>query len=145
MHYPHKPCTEGSFCQISVGNYDKVNPSSESPITCDKQSYCRQGTTSGVVYSMNNTSAQICKRGFVCPKGSTSAYGIGKCPTGHYCPQPGNPGIPCPPRTYCPGRGNLHPTPCPKGTFNYHYGQSNCTSCPIGYVCPVEGLFSPVT
>lgn len=25
-----------------------------------------------------------------------------------------------------------------------HFGQQNCTACPLGRVCPVEGLFLPV-
>ena len=74
-----------------------------------------------------------------------SEFGIGECPTGHYCPLTGNSGIPCPPRTYCSGRGNLSPIPCPKGTYNYHYGQSNWTSCPVGYIWPIEGLFAPIS
>jgi hypothetical protein len=144
LHYPHKPCTPGNYCPSGIGNYDKINPSVESPISWVEQSYWKAGAKSGVVLEGNSTSAQICKRGFVWPKRSTSAYGIGECPTGHYCPTVGHPGIPCPPRTYCTGRGNLHPRECPKGTFNYHYGQSNWTACPIGYICPISGLFSPV-
>lgn len=38
----------------------------------------------------------------------------------------------------------LSPTPCQLGTFNYHFGQSNCTTCPIGFIWPMRGLFSPV-
>ena len=144
LHFPHKPCTRGHFWNGGVRQYNKFNPSLSAPVLCGKQSYWEQGAKTGVVYAHNNTSGQIWKRGFVCTEGSSTAYGIGECPTGHYCPQTGHPGIPCPPRTYCPGRGNLAPRPCQKGTYNYHYGQSNCTYCPIGYIWPFEGLFAPV-
>ena len=36
------------------------------------------------------------------------------------------------------------PIKCPKGTYNMYQGQINCTSCPLGHICPVEGLFLPL-
>ena len=144
LYYPFKPWTKGNFCQHGTQEYDKVNPSLASPLIWDKNTYWSSGVKSGVTLMSNSTSSKACKRGFMCPSGSTSQYGIGQWPTGHYCPTPGSQGIPCPPRTYCPGRGNLSPIPCELGTFNYHYGQSNCTTWPIGFICPLKGLFSPV-
>ena len=70
--------------------------------------------------------------------------GVGECPAGHFCPNRNHTGIPCPPRHYCPGRGNLNPIKCPKGTYNMHFGQKNCTQCNLGTHCPAEGLYLPI-
>ena len=144
LYYPNKPWTGGNFCHHNTQEYDKINPSMINPISWDKNTYCGVGVKTGVSLMKNSTSSKVCKRGYVWPPGAKSQYGIGGCPTGHYCPVPGSQGIPCPPRTYCPGRGNLNPIPWELGTFNYHYGQSNWTVWPIGFIWPFKGLFTPV-
>lgn len=98
----------------------------------------------GVVLVHTNSSAPApCTQGMVCNEGSQEIGGIGPCPAGHFCPTPRHSGVPCPPRHYCSGRANVVPTKCPRGTFNMHFGQHNCTVCPLGRICPVEGLFLP--
>ena len=80
----------------------------------------------------------------LCYEGAQDVGGVGSCPSGYYCPFLNSTGIICPPRHYCPDRGNTIPIMCPKGTFNMHYGQKNCTNCTLGRYCPIEGLFLPI-
>jgi hypothetical protein len=79
----------------------------------------------------------------VCHEGEVLQGGTGECPTGRFCPHQNHTGILCPPRHYCPSRGNIKPIRCPKGTFNMHFGQSNCTACTIGKICPMEAMLVP--
>ena len=80
----------------------------------------------------------------VCHQGSDMTHGVGECPSGYFCPNRNHTGIPCPPRHYCPGRGNIMPLRRPKGTFNMHFGQKNCTECTMSMHCPSEGLLLPL-
>lgn len=115
------------------------------PHKCQIGSYCKPGMKTGVVVFNSNTSTPApCKRGMVCEEGSYDAGGYGPCPAGFYCPRPNITGIPCPPRHYCPERGNTFPIKCPRGTFNFLFGQRNCTLCTLGRICPVEGLSMPL-
>ena len=86
----------------------------------------------------------LCGQGMICHQGSELTSGVGECPSGFYCPHRNHTGIVCPPRHFCPGRGNILPQKCPKGTFNMHYGQKNCTACTLSFHCPTEGLFLPI-
>jgi hypothetical protein len=70
--------------------------------------------------------------------------GVGACPSGYFCPHRNTTHIMCPPRFFCPERANIEPRPCPKGTFNAHFGQKNCTVCSLGKICPMEGLLLPL-
>ena len=90
---------------------------------CPPGAYCRAGLKTGIVMKDTNTSTPgVCKHGMICHEGAVDIGGIGECPTGYYCPRPYHVGIPCPPRHYCPKRGNTKPILCPKGTFNMHFG-----------------------
>ncbi len=100
--------------------------------------------TGVVIFNSNTSTPAPCKRGSVCQEGSKDAVGVGPCPSGYYCPRPNITGIPCPPRHYCPERGNTYPIRCPRGTFNMHFGQKNCTKCTLGRICPIEGLGMPL-
>jgi hypothetical protein len=100
--------------------------------------------TGVVVFNSNTSTPSPCKRGMVCEEGSYNAAGYGPCPSGFYCPRPNITGIPCPPRHYCPERGNTFPIKCPRGTFNFLFGQRNCTTCTLGRICPIEGLNMPL-
>ena len=139
-------CPKGYFCPggVSRDSLFGVDISLE-PQICEKGTYCDGRTATGVLLRNVGVASKICKQGFVCNRGSSTQYGIGGCPAGHYCPTPEHAGIPCPPRYFCPTvRAHVQPIPCPAGTFNYHYGQTNCTSCPIGYICPISGMLLPM-
>jgi hypothetical protein len=115
------------------------------PFKCTIGAYCKPGMNTGVVTFNTNTSTPApCKRGMVCFEGSKDSGGVGPCPAGFFCPRPNITGIPCPPRHYCPDRGNTYPIKCPKGTFNFHFGAKNCTLCTLGRICPIEGLNMPL-
>lgn len=40
---------------------------------------------------------------------------------------------------YCPDARNINPTPCPKQTYSAE-GAEYCTICPVGTMCPIEGI-----
>lgn len=44
--------------------------------------------------------------------------------------------------SFC-NNGALNFTLCPKGTYQPMRGQSFCIRCPVGYMCPEEGLPVP--
>lgn len=128
---PTKECTPGHYCPIAVmgnlpyenGLYDNLT------YHCDIGTYCRGGQKDNIVADPVNFGATVteCGPGMICHQGSILTSGVGDCPSGYFCPNRNNTGIPCPPRHYCPGRGNIEPIKCPKGTFNMHFGQKNCT------------------
>ena len=62
-----------------------------------------------------------CLAGTICHQGASTVDGSGECPAGFFCPHRNHTGISCPPRHYCPGRGNLEPIKCAKGTFNAYF------------------------
>jgi hypothetical protein len=113
---------------------------------CDIGIYCRGGQKDNIVADPIDFGASVteCGPGMVCHEGSILTSGVGDCPSGYFCPNRNHTGIPCPPRHYCPGRGNIEPIKCPKGTFNLHFGQMNCTTCTLSRHCPSEGLLSPI-
>jgi hypothetical protein len=145
---PSAPCPEGHYCFAGSARSEPFLGSlvGLQPFPCAPGSYCRGGVRTGVVLhrAANSSAPAPCPHGLVCAEGSPEAGGLGECPAGFYCPTPRHSGIPCPPRHYCPGRGNAAPQLCPQGTFNMHFGQQNCTSCTLGRVCPVPGLFLPM-
>jgi hypothetical protein len=63
------------------------------------------------------------------------------CGTGFYCPQ--LVAIPSPPGTFSSGDFNFNFTLCPAGTYNPLPQQSSCFRCPIGFICPEEGMQVP--
>jgi hypothetical protein len=144
---PDAECPEGHYCLAGTqGDEPFLNGLLTGlPYLCTPGSFCRPGMRTGVVLLHANTSAPApCTHGAVCSEGAAEVGGLGPCPAGSFCPTPRHSGISCPPRHYCPGRGNVAPTKCPRGTFNMHFGQQNCTTCTLGRICPVEGLFLPL-
>ena len=123
---PASECPEGHYCLAGTegdepflnGLFDNFSH------LCTPGAYCRPGMRTGVVLLHANTSAPApCSHGSVCSEGSAAVGGLGPCPAGAFCPTPRHSGVPCPPRHYCPGRGNPAPIKCPRGTFNMHIGQ----------------------
>ena len=108
--------------------------------------YCRGGMIDADTLEPDDYGAIAteCSQGMVCHQGSLLTNGIGECPSGYFCPNRNHTGLPCPPRHYCPGRGNKEPIKCPTGSFNMHYGQTNCTMCTLSRHCPTEGLLIPL-
>jgi hypothetical protein len=142
-----KDCTSGLYCENIVTSNDYIltgyyNVISDRKI-CDNYAFCRGGLTTGVIIPSDNTSPSTCIDGHICTKGSTSVFGNGPCPSGHYCPNKKDVGILCPSKYYCPGRGNVMPLICPIGSYNDEVGQVSCKPCPLGYICPTEGMFKP--
>ena len=67
------------------------------------------------------------------------------CLVGSSTPTPtdGIQGYRCTPGYYCP-RGATVPLGCDIGTYNSDYGQSNCTVCPEGMMCPDINMTAPL-
>lgn len=120
LMYPDYLCPSGYYCPVNTSRADKI---------CNKGEYCR-GTNSS------------CTDGFICKRGASEYYGEAACPEGFFCI--GYKLYVCPTRHYCPGTGNSQPVPCPAGTYNSLLGQSECKSCPIGFVCPHPQLLRPI-
>lgn len=110
------------------------------PVPCLKGTYCFEGT------ALNETSAELvsttsaCFDSMYCPEGSVSPYGMGKCPSGHFCVS----GVreQCPVGSFCP-EGSTAPRLCLPGSFNFQLGQRVCSICPLGYYCPGYGRVDP--
>ena len=69
------------------------------------------------------------------------------CPAGFYCLNNTVSPITCPPGSYCPERTEFSTQfLCPTGTYSNITGifeKSECSSCPPGYSCEIEGLTAP--
>ena len=144
LSWPRKNCPSGHFCYPGTLSDFAVGVNNLDPVPCEAGTYCLERSITGVVLRNTPQAANVCKRGFVCPRGSGEATGIGACPTGFYCPTSSHAGIPCPPRYYCPNYGTVTPLICPAGTFNAEFGQRNCSKCPMGYICPISGMLTPM-
>tara|TARA_B110000208_G_scaffold188726_1_gene248922 strand:+ start:355 stop:3567 length:3213 start_codon:yes stop_codon:yes gene_type:complete len=124
----------------------------ERPFPCPMGMYCKTGAVNNVSVPKNFSHPQRCMDGFFCPFGSASPEGTGPCPTGYFCQLkltethqerrlqvqkiPIYEATACPIGMYCPGVGVTAPKPCYPGTYNPFTGQSNCTTCPTGHICP---------
>eukprot|EP00941_MAST-03F_sp_MAST-3F-sp1_P003443 g3443.t1 len=122
-------------------DYSSSKFSLRRPVPCPEGTYCHAGTSVADLNMKNFTAPQPCFESMYCPEGSTSPLGVGKCPSGFYCPVGKR--KPCPIGTYCPRSGNWDPMPCPPGTFNGMVGQSECIDCPRGFICPGYGRIDP--
>jgi hypothetical protein len=122
---PSSECPAGEYCLAGTHGTEPFHNGHipRSSYLCSSGSYCRPGMKTGVAVLHSNSSAPSpCALGMVCSEGSAQLGGEGPCPSGHFCPTPRHTGIPCPPRNYCPKRGNSLPIKCPRGTFNMHFG-----------------------
>ena len=131
----HIPCPTGFICNSDY---------SINPIPCPVGYFCFEGTSEIHSVKNNYQTPQLCIIGHICPLKSTSPLGIGECISGHYCPDEKSGPIPCPPRSYCPERGNIKPILCEEGFYNDKYGMEKCSLCPIGFICPYKGLYKPI-
>jgi len=148
-----RPCPRGSVCDITgLAVSDRLCPPGHycsegtrtfnftdfteplRPLPCPFGYYCGAGVATKVPIMNNFSTPQPCFAGYLCGPGSSTPQGSGPCPHGHYCP-PGQV-IPCPPRTQCPGVGNIEPKPCEPGLYNQEFGQAQCKLCPRGTICP---------
>ena len=146
-----KKCPQGFICtkygieHLLCPNGFICNPQySINPIPCPVGYYCFEGTSSLISITDNYQTPQQCIIGHICPLKSQNPLGIGECLLGHYCPDDKSGPIPCPPRTYCPERGNIKPILCEEGFYNDKFGMERCFLCPIGFICPIKGLFKPI-
>ena len=140
-----KPCVDGTFCGANV-----TTPGGTS--NCPAGWYCPQGVNV----------PQPSPPGHFSP-GDGTVYPI-KCSPGWYAPEwLSKACLPCPPGYECPLDGTVSPVlckagtyrpldnsgrtvrciPCPQGTWSNKVGlvsESECSSCPERYVCPMEGM-----
>ena len=130
------PCQNGYICNNDLYSIK--------PIPCPVGYFCFEGTNYNISINQNYSTPQKCTMGHICPLKSTNPLGIGECITGHYCPDSVSGPIPCPPRSFCPERGNVKPLLCEEGYYNDKYGMEKCFLCPIGYICPYKGLYKPI-
>lgn len=148
--YSESICPKGSFCSNNILGLSKITNLFnykyyvKAKESCKEGTYCIKGTFSGIVDKSKNYYAKLCTIGNICPLGSTLSWGSGGCPSGYYCPNSKDSGIPCPSKFYCPLRSNIRPYKCPKGTYNNRKYMHFCIDCPQGYYCPYEGLFEPI-
>eukprot|EP00929_Paragymnodinium_shiwhaense_P068504 TRINITY_DN34467_c0_g1_i2.p1 TRINITY_DN34467_c0_g1~~TRINITY_DN34467_c0_g1_i2.p1 ORF type:complete len:2673 (-),score=484.12 TRINITY_DN34467_c0_g1_i2:4120-11166(-) len=145
---PGKRCPRGHYCGPGVAtSLPRLTMQLEGakPKPCPPGMHCYEGAVAPASKPHNYSTAQPCFQGYFCPPGSATAYGVGACPLGRYCPTPRHTGILCPERYMCgPRPAQIEPTACPEGTFNPWPGQANCTLCLQGYVCPRNRLRLPV-
>ncbi|KAJ8397174.1 hypothetical protein AAFF_G00440080 [Aldrovandia affinis] len=99
-----------------------------------------------------------------CSPGGSAVEDCLACPSGHYCGQMGlvEPSGPCAAGHYCPeGQTTARPSEyacraghfceegspreraCTPGTYQPSGGQRACELCPVGFVCPEEGVIRP--
>ena len=153
-----RDCTEGYICQSGDGeSFDTrrlcssgfycpgVSGSSHQdctffPSNCRK---CKCPPGSSCPFSGMNQPT-LCSKGTyqdLCTTGTCK-----QCPSGYFCPTEGITSISemtvCPPGNDCP-LGSMKPIPCPTGTYKQLLG-SNCVTCPVGFLCPEQGMTSPV-
>ena len=140
-------CPPGHFCKNTKFNNYLIYPLSKylvnKPAKCPLGTYCIGGVSDFKLIKDSYNTPQLCILGHLCLKGSKTPLGIGDCLSGHYCPDMTKSPIPCPMRTYCPGRGNIKFILCEPGTYNDKIGMSKCQICPIGYICPNSGMLKP--
>ena len=118
------------------------------PRICPAGLHCYEGTSAlqpTVTGRGNYSTPQPCFQGFFCPPGSYEPQGFaGACPLGKYCPTPRHSGVVCPERYMCGTLpGAFEPLPCPEGTYNPFAGQTNCTLCENGGICPSSRMRQP--
>ena len=144
--YP-QPCAEGFYCEAGSTNAKGQGP-------CPKGFSCPQGTGVPVPTPVGYFAelegviepAQ-CRPGYYTPTiQSVQCY---DCPPGTQCQNDGaSVATVCPPGTYRSeqDKDGTMCTGCPQGTFSKNWeirSTLECTSCPTGVVCPIDGMSSP--
>lgn len=130
-------CPSGFFCLAGTieASFWQDSPYFLKPQMCMViGQYCPVG-------SKQQSDSKTCSDGFYCPVGAKEHYGVLPCPVGFYCLN--SVIYPCPPRHYCPERGNTKPRLCPSGTYNPFPSQSACLPCAYGSICPHDGMLLP--
>jgi hypothetical protein len=167
------PCPPGTYCLSGTGFRDVLEGNFSHPQPCIAGFYCESGTQSargtGVCpkgfFCPKGTSipqptptghftkyegsikSTVCLPGFYAPTiESKECY---PCPPGAECLEEGlSETSLCPPGTY---RGSLEDDGasclnCPQGSWSRNWNlrdEGECTSCPPGVTCPLEGTRSP--
>ena len=90
---------------------------------CEPGHYCNR-------FGLSEMSGE-CEEGFYCEQGARS----GTPPTGSGY------GGPCTPGHMCTA-GSTQETKCLRGTYQPNYYRTECLTCPAGYVCDEDGLYS---
>eukprot|EP00347_Sterkiella_histriomuscorum_P018896 403343756 len=133
-------------------------------ITCPSGKYCPADSSSPIdsvagYYNLageSSSTAHFCGDGYICPGASTGRFDT-PCPTntfattgsqtctqcddGKYCPIGSDQQFTCPQGYYC-DNSTPFPVKCPRGTYGAQVNLTkidDCTDCPGGYYCPMEG------
>lgn len=122
--YKAKICPSGSVCNKNIQNL------------CAEGSWCGLGTVYSTLYMPNDfRTGQTCHQGYYCSPGSTNAY-FSLCPGGSYC-QNGYK-TSCPASSFCI-QGANSAVLCLPGFYTGLTGQSSCSACTTGNMCPGRG------
>ncbi|GMH75263.1 hypothetical protein TL16_g06701 [Triparma laevis f. inornata] len=142
-----QPCTEGFYCELA-----SVDPKGSG--LCPAGFLCPAGTSNPIptpkgyfAASKGTVQAAACLPGYYAPTVQTKeCY---PCPPGTTCEVDGlfEAEI-CPPGTYRSTltEDGLPCASCPQGTWSKNWQmreKGECTRCPTGVVCPVEGMTQP--
>jgi hypothetical protein len=142
-----QPCTDGFYCELA-----SVGPKGSG--LCPAGFICPSGTSSPIptpkgyfASSKGTVQAAACLPGYYAPTIQTEeCY---PCPPGTLCEVDGlYEAEICPPGTYRStlAADGLPCAACPQGTWSKNWQmreQGECTRCPTGVVCPVEGMTQP--
>ena len=135
-----KDCPAGHFCaansrsptECDIGTYqpDLRQSSSTDCRSCQSGTFCDQESTHKPLDEIQREN--LCSGGYFCPTGSFSEFGSTLsdevaqiCPKGHFC-QSGT------------------KLPCQSDSYQDEEGQSECKSCPDGYLCIGDQVTDPV-
>ena len=134
-------CSNKEYSSSLISSYysSYISP----PLLAPIGTFTLGGVSTGIPIVNDYSTPQLCTIGHICTEGSLSPFGIGGCIAGHYCPDMASEPIPCPKRSYCPGRGNIKPILCEYAMYNDKEGQMECKNCPVGFICPNRGMMKP--
>ena len=146
LRVPSALCPPGYYCWEGTETADANAETVYRPYPCARKTYCLGGVSSNETNEEDFNAPQPCPLGQYCLEASTSPFGYGRCPPGHYCPKGTSDPIPAPAGYFCKGEGNSQASPCMPGSFsrfNPVNGTDECELCPGGYTCENEGTYLP--
>ena len=147
-----QPCTEGFYCELASTS-PKGNGLCPPGFVCPVGTSVPVPTSPGTFAEMKGTvKAAMCLPGMYAPTiESVECY---ECPPGTQCPDDGtSEALICPPGTFRwndpvgeDGTPSIVCRGCPQGRWSKNWelrSHEECTLCPPGITCPIEGLTNP--
>eukprot|EP00347_Sterkiella_histriomuscorum_P024098 403332318 len=155
-------CPAGSYCSgLQFSTVYNLT------VTCPPGKYCPSGSSTPIdsvagYYNLageSSSTAHLCGDGYTCPGASTGRFDTPcpsntfaatgsqtctSCDDGKYCPIGSDQQFTCPQGYYC-DNATPFPVKCPRGTYGASVDLASvddCTDCPGGYYCPMEGQVS---